>query len=542
MEDWKTAQLKAAYKASDTNGNGKLDFDEFLGLLKKGNENFPLEEAEQLFQTADQDLSAEVDFEEFVDYIYDTSTVSGKLFRLDTSAAEEYAKEALMAKPAVLRRIASKAAKKSGVEWGKMTWVQRLQEVCDLEKEEAEDTQVRAECAPIKDSTSHFVVDANRSSPKRRRHKSQETGESMIEEQLLEKEQSSRSAIDEEEATAKVMQKVNQDPDVSVVSSVAGSKIPLSMSKALPSKKFAIAEMSQEELVNYSLTEEDLEFAGNDPQAKEDLRQIKEHLKTAPDPSTVVNVIKFIAKGTAGWVFLCERKDTGKKVAMKLIRMTQARSGIKEWYMSQRLRDVEGVGIVQTEPDVCVCDRSKADEVIQAQLQNAGPVPFYMAMFQQLMPWGTLEDLSKTGELTPLIMFRTLEDVAETLNIMHQNNLQHRDVKPENVMLQMTGNTVVSAKLCDFGSSEMGDNQKGREDDIRRFGLTFFSVASGEGWTKNRLLKQPHADLVSRMADVVQGNPALAKLPEVLQQMLDISLNMEQIEDVMEDLEKTFAS
>merc|ERR1712061_567973 len=123
---------------------------------------------------------------------------------------------------------------------------------------------------------------------------------------------------------------------------------------------------------------------------------------------------------------------------------------------------------------------------------------------QELMPWGTLEDLAKEGELSPEIMFKCMEDVAETLALMHKHNVQHKDVKPENIMLVMEDDMGSAAKLCDFGSAEIGDREKSRRDDIRRFGVTLFSVASGEGWTKNRLIHEDHDALVSRLRVAVE--------------------------------------
>merc|ERR1712039_715581 len=123
---------------------------------------------------------------------------------------------------------------------------------------------------------------------------------------------------------------------------------------------------------------------------------------------------------------------------------------------------------------------------------------------------------------------------------MHANNVQHRDIKPENIMLQMDefDNVVSAAKLCDFGSAEIGNSEKGRRDDIRRFGVTLFSVATGEGWTKNRLIHAEHDDLVARLSEAVQGceDAALKRLPDVLKQILDGSLSMAQIAELMKEL------
>merc|ERR1711959_612777 len=117
------------------------------------------------------------------------------------------------------------------------------------------------------------------------------------------------------------------------------------------------------------------------------------------------------------------------------------------------------------------------------------------------------------------MMFQALEDVASTLAAMHERNVQHRDVKPENVLVEMQQGKLVAAKLCDFGSAEIGDNAAGRADDVRRFGVTMFSLATGESWTKQRLIHEKHDQLISRLRAAVDGtsNKAFRSLPDVLQ-------------------------
>jgi len=282
-----------------------------------------------------------------------------------------------------------------------------------------------------------------------------------------------------------------------------------------------------------------LDFAGGDPAVKAELQAFRDYLKTATSPLDKLDVIKFIAKGTAGWVFLAQDKESGARCALKLIRMTQARSGIKEWYCSKVLKTVGVSNVVFTDETVRVVQRSSAPEVIGKELEKAGPVNYFMCMVQELMPWGTLEDLAKEGELSPEIMFKCLEDVAKTLAIAHANGLQHRDVKPENIMLQMNDDDdVLAAKLCDFGSSMVGDDPKSCQDDIRRFGVTLFSVATGEGWTKNRLIREKHDALVERLGAAVAASddPSVKRLPQVLEQILSGSMSMAQVASVMEEL------
>lgn len=510
----KIKELREAFRVADESRTGRLTFEEFFELLKKGNPKFPEPQAETLFVLADQDMSGEVDFEEFVNFIFkDKGGVDcDKLFCLESNASEEECKQTLMSKPGPLRSAASKAVKARGSKWADLTWKERLDEVHELEKGQSEDTEHRSKGAPTFDPTSTVKI------PSRKKDR----------QRVTESPKSPQKAMEKRPTT---QERRSAGPSAAIL---AGG-----LPKGLAANKFAIADMGQAEIVTYSLQEDDLSFAGN-PEAKAELRQFREMLKTASSPVEDNEIVKFIAKGTAGWVFLAESKATGKRSAMKLIRMTQARSGIKEWYCSKVLRALGyESGVVLSQDTVRVVDKREAPPVIQEQLENAGPVKFFLCLIQELMPWGTLEDLAKEGELSPEIMFKCLEDVAQTLAVMHENGLQHRDVKPENIMLQMDDDeTVVAAKLCDFGSAQVGNDAASCRDDIRRFGVTLFSVATGEGWTKNRLIREDHGALVTRLSAAVEGSSdaTMKKLPGVLERILSGSMKMADVSTVMSEL------
>lgn len=514
MADPRKGKVMEVFRANDRSGNGKLSFKEFHDLIKSLNPAFKEEQTEFVFTCCDKDLSGELDIEEFVDYTFGNDVTMRELLRLEKTAAEEEAKGTLLSTPLQSRSAASQAVFKRGQLWKDLTWIERLEEVRILEKHSSEETTDRKVGCPAKDPSSTFSSARISMSPKR----------------FLSPEGSASPPKDRARTAS-----CKAAGGMFLSGLIGGIE---AMPKGIPHSKFAVADMNQKDLVDYSLQADDLEFAGSNTQVLDELNEFKEYLRTAGSPLDVVDIDRFIAKGTAGWVFLTKEKESGAKNAMKLIRMTQARSAIKEWYVSKVLRAKGVENVVFTDPTVYVLERATAPAVIEHELKTAGPVPYYMCMIQQLMPWGTLEDLAKEGELSPEIMFTCLEDVAQTLAVMHANGLQHKDIKPENIMLQMDGTSVVAAKICDFGSAEIGENPKGCQDDMRRFGVTLFSVATGEGWTKNRLIHESHDNLVKRLADAVEecDDEAMKSLPGVLKQILDYSLSMEQIAAVMAKL------
>jgi len=86
--DDKKKALKAKFKQMDKNGDNKLDFTEFLGLMSR----LDVETAKSLFKKVDHDGSGTIDFDEFVEYIYSTDhsgtrTTAGRHARLQFLSA-----------------------------------------------------------------------------------------------------------------------------------------------------------------------------------------------------------------------------------------------------------------------------------------------------------------------------------------------------------------------------------------------------------------------------------------------------------------------
>jgi len=125
-------------------------------------------------------------------------------------------------------------------------------------------------------------------------------------------------------------------------------------------------------------------------------------------------------------------------------------------------------------------ERFKREAKAIAKLEHPNIVPIYNYdideaegipwMALRLVPGGSLSQLLK-GELRPLPLARTVEilrGVAEALDHAHAKGIVHRDVKPQNVLLDEDG----AARVTDFGIArsltEEGLTADGREG-VRSF-------------------------------------------------------------------------
>src|SRR5579859_4987886 len=73
----------------------------------------------------------------------------------------------------------------------------------------------------------------------------------------------------------------------------------------------------------------------------------------------------------------------------------------------------------------------------------------YLVM--ELLSGGSLADLIRRGPLSPERIERLLDQIADALDYAHTRGLIHRDLKPQNILLDERGN----AHLTDFGIAKL---------------------------------------------------------------------------------------
>src|SRR3972149_1093770 len=70
-----------------------------------------------------------------------------------------------------------------------------------------------------------------------------------------------------------------------------------------------------------------------------------------------------------------------------------------------------------------------------------------------LLQVGSLADRLQKGALTPSEGARVMTQVSDALQFAHDQGVVHRDVKPSNILMDETGN----ALLSDFGLAQIHD-------------------------------------------------------------------------------------
>jgi eukaryotic-like serine/threonine-protein kinase len=138
--------------------------------------------------------------------------------------------------------------------------------------------------------------------------------------------------------------------------------------------------------------------------------------------------------GTGGMaeVFLAHDRMLDRDLALKVLKEHYA----KDKRFVRRFRKEARSAAALNHPNVVqIYDQGRAEDG-----------RYYIAM--EHMPGGSLEDLIlRRGPLGPSEAARLASQVAEALHAAHIRGIVHRDIKPQNVLLDKAGN----AKVADFG-------------------------------------------------------------------------------------------
>jgi serine/threonine-protein kinase len=138
-----------------------------------------------------------------------------------------------------------------------------------------------------------------------------------------------------------------------------------------------------------------------------------------------------LGEGAMGRVFLAERIDDGSLVALKVLK---AALSADQTYVRRFVREARVAAEVKSSHLVGIVD-----------LGEAGGV-HYLAV--EYVRGGTLEErLQATGPLDVGECVRLAAEIGRGLDALHGAGVIHRDVKPSNVMIDLSG----TAALTDFG-------------------------------------------------------------------------------------------
>jgi hypothetical protein len=139
-------------------------------------------------------------------------------------------------------------------------------------------------------------------------------------------------------------------------------------------------------------------------------------------------VMDTLGRGAMGMVVLAERVSDGAKVAVKFL------LGTSPELLARFVREGELLAAI---------DHPNVVRVLETVVVGAHP-----CLVCEYLEGGTLrERLRAEGRLAPSVAAKVTADLLAGLSACHERGIVHRDVKPENVLFDASGN----AKMADLG-------------------------------------------------------------------------------------------
>ena len=70
--------------------------------------------------------------------------------------------------------------------------------------------------------------------------------------------------------------------------------------------------------------------------------------------------------------------------------------------------------------------------------------------------------IKERGPLSPVLVADILSKICGALSEAHGNNIVHRDIKPDNILVSVSGDQILNVKVADFGIARMNDPSAGK--------------------------------------------------------------------------------
>ncbi|TXG56976.1 hypothetical protein EZV62_018289 [Acer yangbiense] len=142
-------------------------------------------------------------------------------------------------------------------------------------------------------------------------------------------------------------------------------------------------------------------------------------------------MIKKIGEGGFGQVYLCRNRETGQKVAIKMITLMNQTLGFPSYIIRE----------------VSILKELDHENVVRLlEVRSSGKYVYLVFDYLHLDLFTFIERQKKTTD--SFIVKAILKQILVGLAYCHSQRVIHRDLKPENVLIDLKNNIV---KIADFG-------------------------------------------------------------------------------------------
>jgi len=183
-------------------------------------------------------------------------------------------------------------------------------------------------------------------------------------------------------------------------------------------------------------------------------------LKEAEYPGTLLKdrylIEKRLGSGGIGVVYLArDQQLLSKPVVIKVLLDELEASENRVWFKKKFRQEIEALARIDHPGVVGVLDAGEMpDGKAYLVMQYVEGVDLRAVMKSQGM------DLAQVAHI--------MRQIGQALSAAHEKGVYHRDVKPENIMLQTLGEGEAQVKLIDFGIATVRDSQAATSKDLTK--------------------------------------------------------------------------
>ncbi|MCA9257657.1 MAG: serine/threonine protein kinase [Planctomycetales bacterium] len=157
-----------------------------------------------------------------------------------------------------------------------------------------------------------------------------------------------------------------------------------------------------------------------------------------------LEILELLGHGGMGAVYKARQSNLDRLVALKIIRPAATHDPA---FAERFNREARTLARLSHQNIVAVHDFG---EVEYAESERLPTQPLYFFLMEYV-EGANLRQLMRSGELTPQQALSIVPQVCEALQYAHDEGVVHRDVKPENILLDKRGRV----KIADFGLAKL---------------------------------------------------------------------------------------
>lgn len=178
---------------------------------------------------------------------------------------------------------------------------------------------------------------------------------------------------------------------------------------------------------------------------------------STPEHSTKYRIIKPLGKGGFASVYLVQNNDLNRKEAIKILARELAEDAdvtsrfVKEAQIAANFNHQNIVTVFEVEKSG---DWNRFEVEEQIRKKHQGALVYFTMSFVEGRSLTSL--IHRKGKIPQREAIKTIMDVCQALDYAHGKGVVHRDIKPDNVMVEANGNAVV----MDFGIAKVADQTR----------------------------------------------------------------------------------